>query len=208
MSKGFTFIILTAIGLSFLAYSSVSEEVELNQPKLDGDRRFIVAGQSNAQRCDWRYFKKKAGVRLIKIAAGGASIDSLIRLLDSRPERFDNMTGILFVHGEADSKVRVPPKHYIEQVELYRQLISDKAGRNLPLHVSTVGYRRNDSRYHYDLLRQAVIDEAKSNANWVIAFNEAQYFIERGMLVDNVHFTAEGCEVMMDAMVNSIYSYK
>ena len=162
-------------------------------------RTFIVAGQSNAERCDWTYFEDMTGARIINIAKGGYSIDRLIaeydhpELTDIRPE------GIFFVHGETDAINHTPPDYYTSQVEALRLIISGQAGYELSLFISTVGYISGHSPIWYDKLITAV--KAYDNPYWVIAFDGARYFSEQDKrLKDGVHFNESGCHTIMNAM--------
>jgi len=150
------------------------------------DVRFLVAGQSNAVRCDWDYLD----ISYKSIAVGSQSIQDLIDIyVDQDYAAYD---GILFVHGEQDAYLLTDPKIYVDKVEEYRKMIG------LPIYISTVGY---DFRYsgNHDQIRDAVNSEAKANKNWTVTFNEAQYFPELGNLLgDGVHFNQQGCEMMMD----------
>lgn len=179
-------------------------ESKFPRPLLDG-HDFIIAGQSNGSNCDWSYFESLTGKTVYNMAQPGESIDDLIRrhtpimlLNPKKPE------GIIFVHGESDAINLTPPDYYVERVEWYRKMISVEVGADLPMYFSTVGYY---SPYfpddHFDVIRNAVLGH--DDPNWTVAFNGAQYFRDYGLIrPDAVHFTEEGCKVMMDGIASTL----
>lgn len=160
---------------------------------------YIVAGQSNAFNCDWSYFEGLTGSRVIDVSIPGYLIDWLIT--DTDYSLLEDAEAILFVHGEADSMNKYKGAGYVKSVEEYRKLLGD-----IPLFISTVGYYDKIADVHFDEIRNAVIDEARVNDNWFISFNDAQYFRDWGMLSDDIHFTDEGCRMMMDAFAEQTYT--
>ena len=200
-------LLLLVVLLGGCAGGGSSDSAAIVESEPDG---YIIAGQSNAAHCEWSYLEDRLGVDTAKIYYGGASIATLIERYETVPlyaERVEsiNAQGIIFIHGEQDSyRQKTPPLEYISSVEQYRQMISLTAGRPLTLYISTVGYRTSDDRAHYDIIRQAVIDEAEINPYWVITFNGAKDFVELGYLFDNVHFDDSGCLVMMDAFISEL----
>lgn len=187
------FIIISTMLLMSCTNEAV-EEVIINEP----DNVYIVAGQSNATRCNWGYFENLTGSTVINIGVSGYMIKGLIRVYDGDVIKDTNPAGVIFVHGESDSVYGTNTKEYVKTVEQYRLMISFDAGRDLPLYISTVGYDNEAQDYLFDSLRGAVTDEVNINPLWNIAYNNAQYFRSWDMLVDNVHFTKQGCDVMME----------
>lgn len=149
---------------------------------------YIVAGQSNAVRCDWSEFK------IINIARGAHTIDDLIQAFH---HDFKEADGIFFVHGESDSKLMTDPDYYVERVEFYRNLISNQVGKDLNLYISTVGYNLEHPKEHFDLIRDKV--NSIENDKWIVVYNDVQFYPEWDLLIDQVHFTEEGCKLMTEA---------
>lgn len=159
--------------------------------------KYIVAGQSNAYRCDWSYFEDITESEVVMLAIEGASIEFLTNAFPAQEHLINgNEKAILFVHGEADSIAQT--KDYTAQVEAYRIMLGD-----LPLLISTVGVYNQVPNSWFDAIRNEV--KSYVNINWSIAFDDAQYFPNWGMLSDNIHFTQDGCIMMMDAMIEATY---
>lgn len=158
------------LGLCYFVYGCGSSD----------KKTYIVAGQSNAVRCDWSYYEKKTGNRIINIARGAHTIDDLIAVYEPVSGH-----GVFFIHGESDSKLGTDPNYYIERVKEYQVMIG------VPMYISTVGYNRNYPPDHFDMIRKA------QKKNFTVLFDEAKNFIEWGMLIDQVHFSEEGCKRMM-----------
>lgn len=169
-------------------------------PEIKADNLYIVAGQSNAKRCDWSYFEEMTGSKVINIAVGGYSIERLIKEYDNSNFIGTKPKGIIFVHGESDSVKKTNVKHYSNQVEQYRKLISNDVKINLPLYISTVGYYHKIHDVSFDALRKAVIEQSKENPLWLIAYDEAKNFRDWGLLPDNLHFSETGCQLMMEGI--------
>lgn len=140
------------------------------------------------------------GARVVNVARGGHSIDELIAVYDYPDIR--GAEAVLFVHGEKDGRIETAPGYYIDRVEYYRKMLSDQAGADLPLLISSVGYYANQPRPPMDRLRAAVATTGLPK--WHIFFDDAQHFIDWGMLVDHVHFSADGCQLLMDAAIDFV----
>lgn len=174
------------------------EEVAEETPKKEKTWVYIVAGQSNAFNCDWSYFEDLTGSRVVDLSIPGYLIDWLIA--DTDYSLLEDADAILFVHGEADSMNKYKGVGYVESVEEYRKLLG-----GAPLFISTVGYYDKVADVHFDEIRNAVTDEAAVNDEWFIAFDDAKNFRDWGMLSDGIHFTDEGCRMMMDAFAEQTY---
>jgi hypothetical protein len=182
---------------------SSEKEVAIEQPEEvvyqpDIKIKYIVAGQSNASQCDWAYFEELTGSEVINLSLSGYPIKRLINETDY--SNIKDAKAIIFVHGEADSISGMNGIDYVELVKNYQGLLGD-----VPLYISTVGYYDKIDDVYFDEIRNAVSDEASKNNNWFISFNNAQYFREWGMLSDGIHFTDEGCRMMMDAFAEQTY---
>lgn len=163
---------------------------------------YIVAGQSNANVCDWLYFEDLTGSTVIKIAVGSSNIDRLMELYEPIITDKKSVKGIIFVHGENDSLESTPPEYYISQVENYRKMISADIGYNLPMYISTVGYSATQPDIKFDLIRDAVRNY--EDPNWVIAFDEAFRFRDWGWLRDTIHFNQDACRLMIEGIANTV----
>ena len=176
----------------------VVETVEVVEEK----RVYIVAGQSNAGRCDWSYFEYLTDSTVVDIHIPGAGIDRLIA--DTDYSKIENVTAtaILFVHGETDSYNSMQGGIYVEKVNQYKALIGGS-----DLYISAVGLHAG-ARYEesFNHLRSSTIVEAKNNDSWFISFEDAKYFRNWGMLVDDLHFSNNGCMMMMDAFAEQTYN--
>jgi len=162
-------------------------------------KTYLVAGQSNALVCNWAVFEYWAKATVINIALGGRSIDSLISMFDPESIKGIDFDAVIFIHGESDSIEYTHPPYYIERVNYYRELIGVD---NLPFIVSTVGQAAAGSFYqnnHYPLIRAA----QREQENWIIAYDDAWQFEEWGLLIDDIHFSREGCELIMDGIYNA-----
>ena len=112
-----------------------------------------------------------------------------------------NASAILFVHGESDSYIGTDPVSYIERVNRYKLLLGDS-----DLYVSTVGFHATGRHEEaFNNIRNSTVAEAKTNEEWFIAFDEAKYFRNWGMLVDDLHFSSDGCMMMMDAFAEQTF---
>lgn len=168
---------------------------------------YVISGQSNAYLCDWSYFEDLTGAKTVMMAISGQGIDYLIKAIDRKIPLLEGRTpnGILFVHGETDSTEQT--QGYSEKVEEYRLLIGD-----YPMLFSTVGYFGDSKKDQYpdelfDSIRNEVIDSASLNDMWSVVFNDAQNFAKWGMLKqDDIHFTQDGCMMMMDAFAEGVYA--
>ena len=171
----------------------IIEEVEIIE---DQPRSFVIAGQSNAQQCNWHLFESMTGDnRVGSIAIGGTSISTLIDVY----EDIGPVDYIVFVHGERDAFLMTPTDQYVSDLEFYRSMI------DAPIYISTVGYHADRPQEQSELLRMAVLDEAPKNPNWHIGFDNAHSFLDRDMLSDPVHFGADACtelEISMAVSVN------
>ena len=167
-------------------------------------KQYIVAGGTNARSCEWSYFEDKTGSTIIEISENGKGIDQIIDALADAPQNISDSDGIIFIDGEYDGAAETDPDYYVEAVELYQAMLSERSGSDLPLYISTVGYHRYKDRLPYANIREAVNLSATLNPSWTVAYDEAQYFIDWDMLTDNVHFGKEGCELIMDAMADAI----
>lgn len=165
---------------------------------------YVVAGQSNAVICDWSSFEQKTNSTVVNIAIVGASIHSLIKGYSASASKRKNLRGVIFVHGETDSRVNTPPKNYVDMVERYRKMISHGADTQLPMYISTVGYKHGYNKNSYDKIRSEVILRAKNNKMWNISFNGAKDFFYNGGLIDDVHFSPASCESMIESILQSI----
>jgi len=165
---------------------------------------YIVSGQSNAYNCDWSYFEGITGDTIINISKSGYLIDWLIDTYEPLADLPIKPSGIIFVHGEADSMNNIPADYYVERVEVLRKLISSNTNNGLPMYFSTVGYYDKFPDDHFNRIRNSVIKAAETNPYWSIAFNGAQHFRNQGLLLDGIHFTREGCETMMRGVADSL----
>lgn len=194
--------LLLALFLTSCGGGAAPEPININ------DADYIIAGQSNASYCDWSYFTNKTGYTTSSIVGAGLSIQYLI-------DRYtpiinaSSVKGIIFVHGESDAIELTDPNVYVTKVEQYRNMISSDIGKSTPLLISTVGFGGYDfiSDYypdqHFTIIRNAV--KSVISDKWSIAYDDAQYFRDWGMLKDDgLHFTQQGCEAMMDAMIISV----
>ena len=163
---------------------------------------YIVAGQSNANVCDWTYFESLTGSTIIRISKGGANIDTLIDIYEPIAGDKKDIRGIIFVHGENDAFESTPPDYYVSQVENYREMISTDVGHNLPIYFSTVGYSTIQPDANMDLIRNAIRNY--KDQNWVIAYDEAYLFRDWGWLIDTIHFNQDACRMMIEGMANTI----
>tara|TARA_R100000951_G_C2580968_1_gene161912 strand:+ start:63 stop:737 length:675 start_codon:yes stop_codon:yes gene_type:complete len=176
----------------------------INKCDLPTDKDYIlVAGQSNAVYPDWSYFEDLTGYTVLNIAVEGKGVEWLIDnyTVKAKDCIFENkIDKILFVHGEYDSFYETPVNDYVEMVEEYRDIINPEA----KLFISTVGYGVGKDKVRFDNLRNAVLDESEINNNWIISYNESQYFDDWGMMKDWIHYTDEGNQLMMEAFANSL----
>lgn len=179
-------------------------KMEYKREGTQPDNLYIVTGQSNAFKCDWSYFEGITGSTVINISKSGYVIERLIEEYDSSEIVGTNPAGIILVHGESDSINKINTDFYNSKLEEYRLLISKDAQRNLPLHISSVGYYVSQPDILFDTLRNAVIEESKINPFWNIAYNDVKSFRDWGMLFDGIHFTTEGCQVMMEGVAASL----
>tara|TARA_R110000744_G_scaffold107393_1_gene203910 strand:- start:3698 stop:4294 length:597 start_codon:yes stop_codon:yes gene_type:complete len=170
---------------------------------------YVVAGQSNGRNCDWSYFEDITESETIMLALGSHGISMLIDKLPTQLNKIEgvNLKAILFVHGEHDA-IR-STENYTDSVESYRKMIGD-----VPLLISNVGYVSGNTRDKYpdelfDYITSDVKKEIKINSNWYLAFDDAKHFREWGMISsDEIHFTKDGCIMMMDAMVEAVYKLR
>ena len=183
--------------------AETSEAVEAVEV-VEVDSVYIVTGQSNSTRCDWSYFEGITGSTVVSIGISGSHIFGLVHYYDSEIVSGLNPAGIIFVHGETDAYEKTDLAVYIDKVESYRRIISGDASKSLPLYISSVGYSGTLLDEDFDNLRDAVVEEAKLNDSWFISFEDAKYFREWGMLGDPVHFTEEGCQLMMNGIAQSL----
>lgn len=179
------------------------DDARINEPEAEDEKPnvYIVAGQSNAQGCDWSYFEDLTKSEVIMIALPGKRIEQLIDLFPDKEHLIKgvNAKAILFVHGESDAIAKTT--NYIEQVEEYRVMLGD-----FPIFISNVGYFGKYPKELFDTIINQVKAEAEFNENWFIAFDQARYFLEWGMLkADNGHFNKDGCIMMMDAFAEQTY---
>ena len=167
------------------------------------DNVYIVSGQSNASLCDWSYFESISGHKVINIARAGHDIGELIGAYNNSSIIGVNPKGIIFIHGESDAIDKTELTEYSRQVEEYRALISNDVDSDLPMYISTVGYYSKMPDDNFNALRSSVANQAELNPLWFIAYDDAKNFRDWGMISDGIHFTVEGCQVMMEG----IYSY-
>ena len=170
------------------------------EPIIEPDNLYIVAGQSNATKCDWTHFENITGATVINIALSGNPVSGLIERYDSSTVTGLNPAGIIFVHGESDAMIKTDVTLYNQQVEEYRVMISNDVNRDLPLYISTVGYHNASNTVDFDALRNAVIEQSKVNELWFIAYDDAKNFHDWGMMIDSIHFNEVGCQVMMEGI--------
>tara|TARA_R110000744_G_C19346336_1_gene559928 strand:+ start:89 stop:739 length:651 start_codon:yes stop_codon:yes gene_type:complete len=176
------------------------EPVEDPKPK-ETIKKYIVAGQSNVGRCDWSYFEDLTGSEIISAYISGAGIDTLINDTDYSKIEGVNARAILFVHGESDSYIGMDGETYIKKVKEYVEFLGGS-----DLYISTVGFHATGKHEEsFTHIRDSTINEAKINDDWFIAFDEAKYFRSWGMLVDDLHFSSDGCMMMMDAFAEQTY---
>ncbi len=169
---------------------------------------YIVTGQSNANRPNWSSFEKLTSSVVLKISRGGIDIDGLIADYKSMADKVGTPKAIIFIHGESDSINGTNPDYYVKRVERYRKMISDDVGIDLPMYISTVGYYewRPELDASFDAIREAVKVEVETNPNWIIAYDDARYFRDWGLLeeVDGIHFKPAACELLIDSLVRVI----
>ncbi|MFW0985538.1 hypothetical protein ACEV8U_19065 [Vibrio parahaemolyticus] len=183
-------------------------EVGLN--KVD----YLITGQSNAMEyvspeapgVNWSYFEEKTGFKTYNIAVGGKNIDWLRRNLDKElVSCMSNLKGVLYIHGEADA-VYGNPKDYKEDLRIYMRNIIDWSGAD-KVFVSSVGYRvEPEYDTKFDGIREVQYFLVDAYENWFLAFDDARYFRDWGLLDDQIHFNEEGDQMMMDAFAESIWA--
>lgn len=196
-----TKLLFLAAAVALAGCNSASED----RPELvPGQKQYIVSGQSNATGCDWSYFESITDSQVTLIARSGHSIDQLIDVYNPLGVLTVDAEAIIFVHGESDAIAHTPPEYYRARVEEYRAMISNDVGVNLPLLVSTVGYYDKSPDEDFDIIRNAAKAEAAVNPNWVIAYDDAQYFRDWGYLTDGVHFSEDGCIAVMEGIAGAL----
>ncbi|WP_181027881.1 SGNH/GDSL hydrolase family protein [Vibrio jasicida] len=176
---------------------------------------YLITGQSNAMAyvspeapgVDWSYFENKTGFKTYNIAVGGKNMDWLRRNLDQElVSCMTNLKGVLYVHGEADAMYETPTEDYKADLRIYMRNILEWSGAD-KVFVSSVGYRvepEHDSKF--DRIRDVQYFLIDSYDNWFLAFDDARYFRDWGLLDDQIHFNEEGDRMMMDAFAESIWS--
>ena len=175
---------------------------------------YLITGQSNAMAyvspsapgVNWSYFEDKTGFKTYNIAVGGKNIDWLRRNLDTElVSCMTNLKGVLYIHGEADA-VYGNPKDYKEDLRIYMRNILELSGAD-DVFVSSVGYRvEHDYDSKFDGIRDVQYFLIDAYDNWNLAFDDARFFRDWGLLDDHIHFNEEGDMMMMDAMAESIWS--
>jgi hypothetical protein len=171
------------------------------------EKRYIVAGQSNAVRPDWSYLEDLTGIKTVNIAVAGKTIDYLIDNFNPNDLGDYDYQGIIFIHGESDAIEFTQTAYYIERVELYREMISGAALNDLDLLITSVLKPSSLWVYdksHFPNIREAVEDEAEINNKWRIVFAGAVRYEEWGMLADELHANEIGQRLMMDTYTGYI----
>lgn len=199
-------LIIAALALTISACGggSSSESVELDAPTIEASKTYIVAGQSNAALCDWSYFELEANAKVVNIAVSGASIERLHHDYLSSSVSNSNPSAIIFVHGETDAIDKTNADEYVVSVESYRAKISADTGVELPLVISSVGYQVGGVDSDFDIIRNAVYNESYENELWSIGYSDTKYFIEWGLLFDDIHYNQQGCEMMMNGLISAL----
>ena len=168
---------------------------------VDEVKKYITAGQSNVGKCDWAYFEDLTGSEVVSVHLSGAGIDELITDTDYSKIEGLNARAILFVHGETDSYRGTSREYYIDKVKQYKELLGGS-----DLYISAVGFHANKKHEEsFTNIRNSTINESKINEGWFMSFEDAKYFRSWGMLIDNLHFSSDGCMMMMDAFAEQVY---
>ena len=158
------------------------------------EKTYLVAGQSNALVCNWAVFEEWTGGKVVNIALGGRSIDSLISMFNPKSIKGIDFDAVIFIHGESDAIEETYPPYYVERVEYYRELlgVSDK-----PFYVTSVGYTIGSYPDElFDPIREI------QRETWNIVYDGAWQFRERGMLIDEIHFGREACEEIFQGVIH------
>ena len=169
---------------------------------------YLITGQSNAmaEGVDWSYFEDKTGFKTYNIAVGGKMSAWLRRNLDVEAVScMKNLKGVFYIHGEADSMYG-NAKDYRNHTRIYLNNILEYSGAE-SVYISTVGYRvepEHDGKF--EAIRSVQYLFSQAYENWHIAFDDAKRFRDWGMLEDQIHFSEEGDQMMMDAFAESVWS--
>lgn len=163
----------------------------------------LISGQSNANahRCDWSPFVSATGLDVINISVGGYTIHNLIdQFKSAQPVPVGEYQRVLFfVHGETNSYYGTDPDVYIEKIYEYQKLLGvSKIFFNL------VGSRSDfDNEENFTAIRNRVESEININPSWFIGFSDAKTFANRGMMVDEWHYSASGYLEMVNSFIES-----
>lgn len=168
----------------------------------------LVSGQSNANayRCDWSPFTSITGLGITNISVGGYTIHNLVdEFKNNQPVPVGEYQRVLFfVHGETNAYYGTDPEIYISKLYEYFDLL----GVEFVL-FNLVGRRSdyaNDSSF--TAIRNRVIEEIEVNNNWFVGFSNAVTFAERGMMVDEWHYTPDGYLEMVNSFIESFNATK
>jgi hypothetical protein len=180
---------ITFIFILFLsACNGTTNEAGVSKKTINYKQLIAITGQSNARDCDWSYIENE-NVETENLAIGGTTIQELI----DHHLGWDDFDSIIFIHGENDAMLKTDPMLYVDKVEEYRLMFGD-----IPIYISLVGndsYHRNGN---HDEIRGSVINESIANPMWFVMFEDAQYFHKQGLMKDHVHYSIEGCELVMN----------